>query len=312
MSYPSYPASAHVPKPGVIPLRPLSLGDILSGAFATIRTRPALMLGMTAIVVIVAELIILAATYPLLDDVATMPAIDQNAPPEAWGESVVDSMAVSGLGLAIVLVTRVLLSGFATVVVGTAVIGRPQTIREAWTATRPRVLPLLGLTLVFTAVVAGAVFVIVVLAALADVLAVLAGIAAVVVGIWLTVLFAFATTALVLEHAGIGRAFGRSRQLVRGSWWRVFGILLLVTVMGGVVVLVVYLPFLAAGGGLSSLTTPSPGILTTEYLVWTTIGAIVSSVLVEPFIAATTVLLYTDQRIRREGLADELARTASA
>lgn len=311
MSYPSYPASAHIPKPGVIPLRPLGVGDILGGAFATIRTRPALMLGMTAIVVIVAQLAGLAATYPLLENLMAVPPLDQNTSTDVLADVFVDTMAVTGIGLAIVLVSRVLLSGFVTVVVGTAVIGRPQTFRDAWTATRPRLLPLLGLTLVYPVVLAGVVLVIFVLALLAGPLAVLAAIAAVVVGIWLMVLFTFATTALVLENAGIGRAFGRSWQLVRGSWWRVFGITLLVSLLGGVVAFLVNLPFLAAGGGFSSLASPSVDVMTTEILVWSTLGSVVGSVLVEPFLAATTVLLYTDQRIRREGLADELARTAS-
>lgn len=314
MSYPSYPAdprSANVIKPGVIPLRPLGVGDILSGAFATIRSRPVLMLGATLVVVTVAQLITVVATYPLLDDVANMPVIDQNTPPEEMWDGFGASMAMVGITLAIVLVSRVLLSGFVTVVVGTAVIGRPQTVGQAWTATRPRLLPLLGLTLVFPVVLVGVVLVIAVLSQVATVLAVLVAIAAVVVGIWLMVLFWFATAALVLEDAGIVRAFGRSRQLVRGSWWRVLGIGLLVMLIGTVVAFVVTLPFTAASGGLSSLTSPSPDMLTTKYLVWSTIGAIVASTLTEPFIAAITVLLYTDQRIRREGLAAELARNAS-
>ena len=39
-------------KPGVIPLRPLSLSDIFNGAFAYIRTNPKATLGLTTIVVI--------------------------------------------------------------------------------------------------------------------------------------------------------------------------------------------------------------------------------------------------------------------
>lgn len=315
MSYPSYPAdpgSAHVLKPGVIPLRPLGVGDILSGAFATIRSRPVLMLGVAFVVVTVAELISVVAIYPLLDDAANMLVIDdQSTRPEALWDGFGASMAVTGIALAIVLVSRVLLSGFVTVVVGTAVIGRPQTVGEAWTAIRPRLLPLLGLTLVFPVVAAGAVFVIFLLAQVAAALAVLVAIAAFVVGIWLMVLFTFATTALVLEDTGIVRAFGRSRQLVRGSWWRVLGVTLLAGLIGTVVAFVIMLPFLAAGDGLSSFTSVNADMLTTRYLVWSTIGAIVASTLMEPFIAATTVLLYTDQRIRREGLADHLARTAT-
>ena len=314
MSYPSYPvdpAADHVAKPGVIPLRPLGVGDILSGAFATIRTRPLLMLGVTFVVVVVADLITLPATYPLLEELAALPPVDVNTPPEDRFDGFGSSLAVTGIGFAILLVYRVLLSGFVTVVVGTAVIGRPQKPREAWTATRPRLLPLLGLTLLYTAALAGVVLVVFVLAQVAVTLGVLAGIAAAVVGIWLSVLFGFAPTALVLENAGIVAAFRRSAHLVRGSWWRVLGIGLLVMLIATAVAFVVGLPFLAAGDGLSSFTSPSTDMLTTRYLVWSTIGGIVAGTLTEPFVAATTVLLYTDQRIRREGLAAELANVAN-
>jgi hypothetical protein len=306
-SYPGDPAAGDVAKPGVIPLRPLGVGDILSGAFATIRTRPLLMLGVTFVVVVVAELINLAVTSPLLDDLTALPPIDASTPPERMFDGLGSSLAITGIGFVIIVVVRVLLSGFVTVVVGTAVIGRPQTVGQVWTATRPRLLPLLGLTFLYTVALGGAVLLVVVLALVDTALGVLAIAAAVVVGIWLSVLFSFAPTALVLENAGIVAAFGRSRRLVRGSWWRVFGIGLLVILIAAAVALVVSLPFLAAGDGLSFSTD----MLSTRYLVWSTIGVVVASTLTEPFIAATTVLLYTDQRIRREGLAAELASVAN-
>ena len=44
-------------KPGVIPLRPLTLTDILNGAFSYIRTNPKATLGLTTVVVVIAQLI---------------------------------------------------------------------------------------------------------------------------------------------------------------------------------------------------------------------------------------------------------------
>ena len=46
--------------------------------------------------------------------------------------------------------------------------------------------------------------------------------------IWLAVLWSLSSTVLLLEGGGITRALSRSRELVRGSWWRVFGILVLI------------------------------------------------------------------------------------
>ena len=47
------------------------------------------------------------------------------------------------------------------------------------------------------------------------------------VAFWLWVLFALVTPALVLERCGVGAAFGRSKALINGAWWRTFGVLLL-------------------------------------------------------------------------------------
>ena len=71
--YPGYPPPGYPPpgygafppmppaiKPGVIPLRPLTLTDILNGAFSYIRTNPKATLGLTTVVVVIAQLIGLA------------------------------------------------------------------------------------------------------------------------------------------------------------------------------------------------------------------------------------------------------------
>ena len=56
--YPGYPpfAPAAALKPGVIPLRPLGLSDIFNASVAYIRTNPKATLGLTTIVVVVAQI----------------------------------------------------------------------------------------------------------------------------------------------------------------------------------------------------------------------------------------------------------------
>ena len=54
------------PKPGVIPLRPLGLGEILDGSFATIRRNPKATLGIAAIVVTISAVITSALTLNLI------------------------------------------------------------------------------------------------------------------------------------------------------------------------------------------------------------------------------------------------------
>ena len=49
-------------KPGIIPLRPLTLSDIFNGAVGYIRANPKATLGLTAMVVVIMQIISLAAT----------------------------------------------------------------------------------------------------------------------------------------------------------------------------------------------------------------------------------------------------------
>ena len=73
--YPSYPAAtrrspvtacrrhrfARAFAPGIIPLRPLSLSDIFNGAAVYIRANPKATLGLTTVVVVITQIITLAA-----------------------------------------------------------------------------------------------------------------------------------------------------------------------------------------------------------------------------------------------------------
>lgn len=298
-------------KPGVIPLRPLNLGEILDGAITTMRRYPKLMLGVAAIVVIIAQLITLAATLPWMDDVNRLASVDPNTNPDELLNLLGKSLAISLIGLAILLVSRVFLSGFITLVVGRAVLGQPLTVKDAWQRVRPRMWPLLGLTLIYPAIGFGAGVIIFVITFLVPPLGILLVLAAIPLGLWLWILFSLATPALVLENATVGQAFGRSRRLVRGSWWRIFGISLLAGLIATILALIISLPFEYFGDGFSTLSSSGTSTLTTQYLLLSTIGGIIASTITEPFGAGVTVLLYTDQRIRNEGLDIELARAAA-
>jgi hypothetical protein len=305
MPPPPPPAGWGVPKPGVIPLRPLGLGEILDGAISTMRAHPKVILGVAAIVVTISQLLTTLATYPLLDDVNRAGNLGSRATNDDMLASLGASAGVLGITLLITLPVRVFLSGFLTIAVGKAVLGQPVTFGEIWARVRPRLLPLLGLTLVYPAIAAGAVALVFLTALVAGGLAILVVVVLIPFGIWAYILFSLATPAFMLENAGIGRAFGRSRTLVRGSWWRVFGIMLLAGVLAGIVAGIIVVPFTFAGGGFAS-----PVEATFRYLALTTIGGIIAGTLTEPFAAGVSVLLYTDQRMRREGMDIELARAA--
>jgi hypothetical protein len=105
-------------------------------------------------------------------------------------------------------------------------------------------------------------------------------------------------------------AITRSRQLVKGSWWRVCGVLLLglllFFVVSSVLSTAFTLPYLLTTDFTSAESQP----LTLLQIILDTLGGIVSNGVTFPFGAAVVILLYIDQRMRREGLDLELARAA--
>jgi hypothetical protein len=127
---------------------------------------------------------------------------------------------------------------------------------------------------------------------------------AVVLSIWFSTMFSLVTPVVVLEHERPGAALARSWRLVRRSFWRVFGILLLAGIIVAVAGSILQLPFLF----LSTLFGGSAGF--TAGTVIAAIGTIAAGTVTRPISAAVTVLLYVDMRMRKEGL-DLALRTAA-
>ncbi|MFJ9844875.1 hypothetical protein ACIRYZ_31415 [Kitasatospora sp. NPDC101155] len=294
------------PRPGVIPLRPLSVGELLDGAVTTVRRhwRTALTLSLGIAVVdqagaIASELLVngrTGASTQLLTLLARMPVL---------------------------LLLNALATALLTVVVSRAVLGRPVTAGDAWRDARPRLLQLLGLTVLTTLMSAG-----VVLLGFTPLLgyraggsgtpgteALLAfvGLLTVPVAGWLLIRYSLAAPALMLEKQGVVTALSRSRRLVRGSWWRVFGIVLLSKVLSVVIGMALLIParFIGLVLGFGSIDNlEDPGKQSIGMLVVVAVAGIIASALTTPFMAAVGVLVYIDQRIRREALDIELARAA--
>jgi hypothetical protein len=290
--------------PGVVPLRPLTLGEILDGAVKVIRRYPKPTLGLSAIIAVVTTvlglLLVLAGDYSsFADDLRSGGSSDD---PFANGADVA-SIPVSLLGWLAGLV----LTGFLVVVVGKAVLGQPASFGETWQQVRPRLWALIGLALLTglltsAPMIAGG-LVAVLLAYISPVLLVIGiplVIASVCLGVYLYVRVSLASAALVLEKASVRTALTRSGVLVKGDWWRVFGILLLVQVISYVVSQVMVIPF-AIIGGISLFASPDEGGATALFLL-VTVGSGLATFLVSPFTSGARALLYVDRRMRAEGL----------
>jgi hypothetical protein len=325
-SYPGYPPGyppqgyggmPYAPpaiRPGVIPLRPLSLTDILNGAFSYIRTNPKATLGLTTIVVVIAQLIGLALQ---IGPLAAMGELAVLRGEEASRAAALGSSA-SGIASTITtLLSSIVLSGMLTVIVGRAVFGAGITIGEAWRRVRGRLLPLFGYMLLWLLAVAVPVLIVVfVIAAVASlrgavafVLAIPLGLGLIALLVYLWTVLSFAPPLIVLERLGVVAAVKRSIKLVKGDFWRVLGIRLLATLVAGIVAAAVSIPFSLTGEIL--LMTADATTTTLIALALVAIGGAAGQIVTAPFSAGAVVLLYTDRRIRAEAF-DLVLQTGAA
>jgi hypothetical protein len=308
---PGYPVAPIDLKPGVIPLRPLTLSDIFNGAVLYVRRNPKATLGLTAVVVVIAQVI------GLILQVGPLAAVGQLGALRGEGASttaLIGSSASSAASAIAQSLALIVLSGMLTVIVGRAVFGSSITIGEAWAKIRGRILPLLGLAVLEGV---GAVVLIGIVVLIIVAVAVVSGVAAVIIGIllglsliaaliYLVTVLSFAPVAIVLERLTVMEAIRRSFALVRNDFLRVFGIRLLAGIVTAAVAGAIGIPF-AIGTLIIGTSTTSALLLGT---VLTTVGAIIGQIITTPFSAGVIVLLYTDRRIRAEAF-DLVLRTGA-
>ncbi len=314
------------PKPGVVPLRPLGLGELLDGAVQTMRQNPRVMLGMSAAVMAVAAVLStglsIAGLPRLLSAVDTPQSqLDSSQVADLIGGGISGLLLPAALqGLAVVV-----LSGVLILAVSEAVLGRRPGAGQVWAKARSRIPALIGLslltgvlTLLGVAVLLGPGLALLAVSGAAAAVALVIGVpAAVALAVLVYVRLAFAAPALLLEDLGVLAAMRRSWRLVRGSWWRVLGVLLITTIIASVANGLLQAPFSIVGAVIGAALAPDQtDAVASRALVITVvvgnIGTVIASTVTAPFSAAVTALLYIDLRIRREGLDVALARAAGA
>ena len=306
-------------RPGVIPLRPLTLGDLYGAVIKAIRGNVAATMGLA----FVTTLIFLVPTTALGAWVASQESLDIESTQDLFPiagtlGSVVPSLGTSG--------SAVLLTGFVAFVISQAVMGRRVTAGQTWEGTRGRLLPLVGATIVtglavllaLAAVLVFPVLAVVAAAQAADdsglvgaiLLAVAAALVAIALVLFLSTRLAFVGVAVVLEKAGVGQAIARSWRLTSGSqFWRVLGIRILTSIIVGIAAQILAFP-LGIIGGVGIVATGDPENLYVWQAIIAGISGLITGALTTPFTAGVDALLYVDQRIRREGFDVQLIAAA--
>jgi hypothetical protein len=273
-----------------VPLRPLGVGDLLDGAFKAVRRNPRVMLGFAAgfaFVEVLLTTLIAVVAFSAIDGIDTSSDHVDLGP-------VLGADALEFLGLFATLLVGGVLTGLLTVVVTQDVLGRRPGAAEVWAQVRPRIWTLVGLAFV------------------TSVLEFLGLIACIAPGVWLWGLWAVAAPACVVERIGLGAALRRSRALVRGTFWRVWGIRALGWLVASVTSSLISLPFTAAalfGGGLLDAIR-GHGVPVT-FLVLSAIGSLIGTTVTAPIRAGVDALLYVDLRMRKEGLDIALQQAAA-
>ncbi|WP_405492285.1 glycerophosphoryl diester phosphodiesterase membrane domain-containing protein [Streptomyces sp. NBC_00096] len=311
----SWGNQAPAAKPGVIPLRPLGLGEILDGAVATMRKHWRSVLPITLAVSVVVQLATVITQKYALSDLTIDPARPEMAPDEVLN-SLGSTLALSGASLFLQFVGGIVATAMLTMIFSRSVLGQSSSVAEAWRGARSQLLRLAGLTLLL-GLGAGLLILVLILPGvlLENVpVGVLGGFAAFGLIVWLWIRFSLASPALILEKASVFKSLARSSKLVKGSWWRVFGITVLTVVITFFVSMIIVTPLTIVGAALfgDGLRNLAEGTGTTSwgYLIVSAIGAVIAMTITMPIQSGVTVLLYVDQRIRREALDLELARAA--
>jgi hypothetical protein len=120
-------------------------------------------------------------------------------------------------------------------------------------------------------------------------------------GVYLYFSWAVAVPVLLLEGPKGRKALRRSRQLVKGLWWKVFGAVFVATILASIITGV--LQSVVVG-----ITFNTDNELVRAFV--SAIASVIGSTFVLPFTASVVAVVYFDLRVRKEGFDLELlART---
>jgi hypothetical protein len=278
-------------------LRPMGVAEILDGSFTMIRRNPKVMLGLSALVAAVQVVIVTVLQVIALERLGSVKITDTagavgqtSAGPALGGE------ATQLISLAIGAALGAVLTGMLTVAITQEVVGNRLNAAQVWTRVRSRLWRLIALAVITAVFEIGGLIL-----ALAP-------------GIWLWGVWAVATPVMMVEGATIRGALGRSRALVDGMFWRVWGIRALGFLVAAVLTLFVALPLNLIGVAINSnffhANAQSSSNLPIAYLVLSAIGNVLAVTFTAPLRSGVDAFLYLDLRMRKEGLDIVMAQSA--
>lgn len=294
-------------RPGIIPLRPLGLSDILDGAVKQVRRNPGPVLGWAA-------LTNCAAALPLV-----VGGLALSGSRSALGGLLGADWAMFFIVVTGVFFGLLMLTGILSYPLAEAVLGRRAAFGDIWRQLRPRLASLLGCQLLVAAVTILPWLVLVVVVTVINdasvvlvlLVALFGGVLALALNAWAVPRLLFIGPLIVLEGQSIRAAWTRSWELSRRRYWAIVGAFVTCAI---IVLSVSWMIGLALGGALmavlSVLELPYDANTIGE-MIAVAVATIGTAALITPFLAGTTVLQYVDARMRAEGFDLVLLRAAA-
>jgi hypothetical protein len=264
--------------PAVPELRPLGIGEILDVGIK-ITTHHFWTLAR-AVLVVVVPLQLIASIIDLSAADGALSGADEDFGTTEFGTTDVDAtdvwtfVAATLVALVLGLLAQTIATGACFKAVADAYLGREPSWRRSLAEVLRRLHSIVWIS-VLTYVLGG-----------------LGLLLCILPGIWLFISWTVAVPAFLTEGIKGRRALGRSFRLVRHFWWRTFAIVVLGALLAGIVAG-------ALGAALGALAFTSDSDVT--IVVANFFAQVVAGTLTTPFIAAVTIVLYFDLRVRKEG-----------
>ncbi len=313
-------------------LRPWLPVDLLDNAARTISENKTVMLGLPvlgSLIVVAAQLAI--AQFSVPGGLEGLFGTSDPADDELSAANVAGLVVLYGSELVLYTVAATVLSGIIAIAAVRSQLQARVGARELLRLIRPSLPALLGVGAIQALVLLGlfaawfgltfgvAAGMAVVSSVAAGLVAVALGLAGVPVLVVIGVRLSMAGTVILLEgrkapdvglyvpqRVGVGAALKRSWRLVRGRFWRTFGILmfagLVVSIVGYAIQFGVMTLALSLSAWIGSDESDAGQLAAISVGVASGIGILLTTIANLSFVSAVQAMIYLDLRVRREGL----------
>ncbi len=312
-------------KPGILPIRPLAFSELLSGPFNLLRFNPKATLGLSAVVVLIVCLVVMIpqTIFTSLFASSSLPSALSDNEDFSLVFGSATGTVVSNFGATLMsLISTVVLIAPLTLVTLAAMKGRVLSGREAMRESKSKIVRIIGLSLLLAlisavataiavAIIVGVIFALMDRIGLAIGISFLIGVFVAVGMLALIVRLWLAQAVCVIEDIGVFDSLRRAWVLSKGAWWRIFGAVVIMSFLVGVIssipgAIISVLSLVIASTASSVITAAVVTRIVTMLLTALTV------IFQLPLITSVVSLLYIDQRIRTEGYDLELLAEISS